>query len=129
MRKYVLIFTMIFSCFTLLAQHGPVIPMDSLQYVDDSSLAAGSTDPIYFNYGDTVTVEGVVTFNPWFYGMSTDGRRATWLQNESLEPWTAMNVFIDPNPSGLPTWSYKGGAGTLDDLKMDTKFMENLVPG
>jgi hypothetical protein len=95
-------------------------PIDSIQYVKSSDLMNGITDPSNFKYGDTITVQGVVTFDPVFYGQSTN-RKATWLQDTSLKPWTGINVFIEP--VGLvPTT-------TLDQLNNDVKFYENFKPG
>jgi hypothetical protein len=95
-------------------------PIDSIQYVISSDLLIGKTDPSNFNYGDTITVQGVVTFDPQFYGQSAS-RRATWLQDTSSKPWSGINVFIDP--AGIIP------STTLKQLNDDVKFNENFKPG
>jgi hypothetical protein len=95
-------------------------PMDSIQYVKSSDLVNGITDPSNFKYGDTITVQGVVTFDPVFYGQSKN-RKATWLQDTSFKPWTGINVFIEP--SGLIP------SITLAELNSAVKFYENFKPG
>ncbi len=110
---------------TLLAQqHRYPTRIDSVQYVDQATLESGDVNPIYFSKGDTITVVGIVTFNPQYYGMSTN-RKATWLQDTSLKQWGGINVFIDPNPAGV-TFNY---SGSLADLNNDVKFYENFIPG
>lgn len=121
MRILILIFLLSSTVILINAQsHGPVIPMDSIQYVDTNSLNAGKTDPVYFKYGDTVTVEGIVTFNPVYYGQSTN-RKATWLQDTVFKPFGAINVFIEP---AIPGYS-----GNLGQLNNEVKFYENFLPG
>jgi len=121
MKKLVFVFISVISSFSVLAQtHGTVIPMDSIQYVDTITLNSGKTDPVHFKYGDTVTIEGIVTFNPIYYGQSTN-RKATWLQDTIFKPFGAMNVFIEP---AMPGYS-----GNLGQLNNEVKFYENFLPG
>ncbi len=125
MKKfYVLLMGMLMVTGLMAQNHGYPTRIDSVQFVDDVSLQAGNVDPIYFAKGDTITVEGIVTFNPLYYGMSTN-RKATWLQDTSLAKWGGINVFIDPNAAGI-TFDY---TGTLQDLNDDIKFYENFIPG
>ncbi len=102
------------------AQHGPVVPIDSIQYVLPQDLAAGNDAPSYFSYGDTVTVEGIVTFAPRLYGLSTN-RKGTWIQDPAGGPWTGIHVLIDPGAIGYP--------GNVPDLNAVTKFYQNFIPG
>jgi len=100
--------------------HGKVIPMDSVQFVDQTTLSSGKSDPVNYKYGDTVTIEGIVTFNPIYYGQSTN-RKATWLQDTVFKPFRAMNVFIEPAMAGY--------SGNLSQLNSEVKFYENFLPG
>ncbi len=102
------------------AQHGPVIPIDSIQYVLPQDLTTGTDDPAYFQYGDTVTIEGVVTFAPRLYGLSTN-RKGTWLQDTSNGPWSGIHVLIDPGAISYP--------GNVSNLNNIVKFYQNFIPG
>ena len=104
----------------LAAQHGPVTPIDSVQYVLPQDLANGTADPSYYSYGDTITIEGVVTFAPRLYGLSTN-RKGTWLQDTTGAPWSGIHVLIDPGAI-----AYAGGVSDLNNI---VKFYQNFVPG
>ncbi len=108
------------SSWRLMAQHGPVTPIDSIQYVLSQDLTNGIGDPSFHSYGDTVTIEGVVTFAPRLYGLSTN-RKGTWLQDTAAGPWRGVHVLIDPGAI-----SYAGG---VSDLNNTVKFYQNFVPG
>ncbi len=123
MKKLYTLFVMLFIGNFLFAQHGTVVPIDSVQFVDQATLSAGTSAPIYFSndgVSDTITIEGVVNFTSIYYGMSTN-RKATWLQDTSFKPFGAINVFIDPNQIGY--------SGSLGDLNDDVKFYENFIAG
>jgi len=121
MKKILFSFVLFFSISAVFSQtHGPVVPIDSIQFVDQSTLSSGKSDPVNFKYGDTVTIEGIVTFNPIYYGQSTS-RKATWIQDTIFKPFRAINVFIEPS---LP-----GYTGNLAQLNNEVKFYENFLPG
>jgi len=121
MKRVLVLLSILLSINFLSAQtHGPVIPMDSVQYVDQSTLSSGKSDPIHFKYGDTVTIEGIVAFNQVYYGQSTS-RKATWIQDTIFKPFHAMNVFIEPVMPGY--------SGNLAQLNAEVKFYENFLPG
>lgn len=102
--------------------HGTVKRMDSIQFVNIIDLAAGKTDPSYYKYGDTITVEGVVTYNPRWYAQSSN-RKATWLQMNPYLPFGTMNVFIEPTEVAISPKL------TLAQLNEAVKFYENFKPG
>jgi PKD repeat protein len=103
-------------------QHGTVIPADSVWYVDPVQLATGNSAPKYFNYGDTVTIVGVITFNPKLYAMSSSKSRvALWMQDTSMKPYSGTNVFVDP--------AVVGSSLSRDQFIDITKFYDNCIPG
>src|SRR5690606_12673149 len=53
-------------------------------------------DPVMKNatYGDTVTVEGVVTYDPISYGLSTN-REAAWIQRPGGDVWSGLQIMYD----------------------------------
>lgn len=123
MKKVVLGILLVVSGYSVFAQtHGIVRRLDSVQYVNLVKLSSGITDPDYFKYGDTITVEGVVTFNPRWYAQSTN-RKATWLQLEPFIPYGTMNVFIEPTETAI------NPKMTLTQLNDAVKFYENFKPG
>lgn len=122
MKKFYLMFLLGIFSVSLFAQHGRVIRMDSLQYVDKADLEKGNDEPTYYKYGDTVTFQGVVTFSPLIYGKSASSRKACWVQDTTLNQWGGIMVFIDPG-------QLSGYSGSLTQLADDTKFFENFVPG
>ncbi|MFC2114408.1 T9SS type A sorting domain-containing protein [Bacteroidota bacterium] len=121
-RFYVLFSFMLFSAILFAQTHGRVIRMDSLQFVDSTSLAGGSDAPVFYLYDDTVTFQGVVTFNPLYYAKSATSRKATWVQDTSFDAWAGMMVFADPG-------QLSGYGGDLTQLNNEAKFYDNFVPG
>ncbi|HZG01155.1 MAG TPA: hypothetical protein VEY71_09135, partial [Chitinophagales bacterium] len=80
------------------AQTFPEVSIHDIQFVPDANLAAGNDMSLY--HGDTVTVEGVVIFNPCTYGLSGN-RIGTWLQDEAGGPWSGIHILIDPQAAGI----------------------------
>ncbi|MGZ5280667.1 MAG: T9SS type A sorting domain-containing protein [Bacteroidia bacterium] len=105
-------------------QHRHVTPIDSVQYVSSVDLALGKDAPAYFKIGDTVTIEGIVTFDPGYYGLSSN-RKGAWLQDPNGGDFDGMAVLIDA--ARLKTLT--GITTTLQQLNDDVKFYENFVPG
>ncbi|MBL6963269.1 MAG: T9SS type A sorting domain-containing protein [Bacteroidetes bacterium] len=123
MKRFYLLFGLLILGFYSFAQtHGRVIRMDSLQYVDSVDLVGGADEPAYYKYGDTVTFQGVVVFNPQYYAKSATSRKACWIVDTSLHEWGGLMIFIDPG--GLSNYS-----GDLNQLNAETKFYENFIPG
>ena len=106
----------------------PLISIDSLQFVSAQKLALGNTRPDYQNpvakdpvYGDTVQVEGVVAFDPRYYGLSVN-RKATFIQNSNGGPWSGIEVMCDPS-------TVSGWSGGLSTYKSATQFYQSSVKG
>lgn len=103
----------------------PLVSIHDLQYVDDQNLANGIDSAL--NYvGDTIQVEGVVTFDPCAYGQSTTGSRVgTFLsQKNDSGAWSAIHVLIDPATIG-----YGSGPSAVAQLSDDVLFQDNFVYG
>ncbi|MBP7261979.1 MAG: T9SS type A sorting domain-containing protein [Bacteroidia bacterium] len=106
----------------------PIVSIDSLQYVIAQKLGAANTLPDYVNptfknsvYRDTVQVEGIVSFDPRYYGLSFN-RRATFIQNAAGGAWSGIEIMCDPT-------TVSGWSGGLTTYKNATQFNQNSVPG
>jgi hypothetical protein len=103
----------------------PLVSIDSIQFVNSQKLSQGYTLPDYSNakYGDTVQIEGIVSWDPHFYGLSKN-RKSTFLQSANSSAWSGVEVMIDSSIFGK-------GAGnpTLKNLNNTTKFYDNFQPG
>ncbi|MBK9730196.1 MAG: T9SS type A sorting domain-containing protein [Chitinophagaceae bacterium] len=98
----------------------PLVSIHDLQYIDAPSLAIGVDTSIY--YLDTVQVEGIVTFDPCDYGLSTTGGRVgTWLQDGAGGAFNGVHVLIDAAAIG-----YTPGLNTLNN---DVQFIDNFQVG
>ena len=85
MLRKILLITFLFSLgLSLKAQVNPypLVSIDSLQFVKASKLDSNNTSPDYISpfsknptYKDTIQVEGIVTFDPKTYGLSTTKSR------------------------------------------------------
>lgn len=100
----------------------PFVLIDSIQFVNAQKLSNGNDLPDYSNatYGDTVQFEGVVTFNPQYYGLSKN-RKACFIQRDGGIPWSGVEVMMDTtifNP-----------APTQADLNNTLKFYDNMEVG
>lgn len=89
----------------------PLVPIDSVQYISPSRLsqvqfaiagADGTLPDFIVNTapniatGDTVTIEGVVMFDPDAYGLSTSrSRQATYIQANVGGVWKGVEVMYD----------------------------------
>ncbi|MEX0965901.1 MAG: T9SS type A sorting domain-containing protein [Bacteroidia bacterium] len=121
MKKITMLAFFSLTMIALNAQHGPVVPIDSIQYVNPQDLQNGEDDPANFQYGDTVTIEGVVSFDPGWYGLSTSrSRKSTWIQTEAPMPFGGIEVMAEPS-------AFQGY--DLDQLMTEVKFMDNMVRG
>ncbi|MCC7533319.1 MAG: DUF5011 domain-containing protein [Bacteroidia bacterium] len=130
MKKQLLTFAFLTFGLMLKAQSPyPIIPIDSVQFVNQAKLETPSENTFpdwitpYFHdstYRDTVRFEGVVISNPKTYGLSTS-RKAAYIQRIGGGPWSGVLVMCDP--AGITP------AITLNDLKTETKFYDNFVPG
>ncbi|MCS6916221.1 MAG: T9SS type A sorting domain-containing protein [Chitinophagales bacterium] len=109
-----------FAGFNSATAQYPLVSIKDLQFVNDQLLAAGSDTSAY--YLDTVRVEGVVTFNPCDYGLSTTGSRVgTWLSDGSSNEWSGVHVLLDPGAIGY--------TGTINDLNTAVTFIDNFQVG
>ena len=104
--------------FTVSAQY-PLIDIYDLQYKDDAALAA--EDDLSNYNGDTVRIQGVVTYNPCDYALSSSGSRmGTFLQDPDGGPFTGVHVLID--------WPAIGFTD-LESLNDATLFVDNFQLG
>jgi PKD repeat protein len=123
MKNVFLVLLSIGVFFTASSQHRHVTPLDSVTFVYLTDLQNDIDTPTYFQEGvDTVTVQGIITFNPKYYGKD-DGqtRRATYIQDTTLDKWGGIQLFMD-----VGAIDYTGSLGDLNNV---TKFYENCVPG
>lgn len=117
-KQLLLFFCGMITCFAY-AQY-PDVSIYDIQYISDQDLANGVDTSIY--YLDTVQVEGVVSFDPCDYGLSTTGGRVgTWLEDPAGGPWSGVHVLIDAAAIGY--------SGALTDLNNDVQFIDNFQPG
>lgn len=134
MKKTILLITTILGGLFANAQNPyPIIPIDTVQFVNPTRLAipttssnAGTiTKPDYVEptfkdtiFRDTVRIEGIVVFNPKAYGLSTS-RKAAFLQKKGGGPWSGVQIMCEPAGTGT----------TLTTLISETKFYDNFVVG
>lgn len=119
MKKQLLIIFLVFLSGYSFAQY-PLVSIHDLQYIDPQSLANGVDTSAY--YLDTVQLEGIVTFDPCDYGLSTTGGRVgTWLEDASGGAWSGVHVLIDAAAIGY--------TGSLNDLNNDVQFIDNFQVG
>jgi len=85
---------LLFVCFAALgATAQPLaIGIDSATFVKQDSLLAGITRPSFHN-GDTVTMSGVVTFNPRYSALSSSFKQA-FVQMQGTGTWKGVNVRL-----------------------------------
>lgn len=136
MKKQLL--TLLFAIVTLWAQaQPPLVPIDSVQFMNSSRLSQvqfnvsgkDSTMPDYLRpvfknsrYQDTVTIEGVVTFDPSSYGLSTSQtRKSAFLQVADNRAWTGIEVMM--NPGGV------GSSLSQADFDAASQFTQNMKLG
>lgn len=107
----------------------PLVSIDSIQRVSTQRLAADSTQPDYISptfqnptFADTVQIEGLVMFDPHYYGLSRN-RKSTFLQTKTGNGWHGVEVMIDTTI--FPT----GQRPTLSGLNNTTKFYDNFQKG
>ncbi len=134
MKKTILLITTILGGLIANAQNPyPIIPTDTVQYVNPTRLAIPTinsnrgtvTRPDYTTptfkdtiYKDTVRIEGIVVFNPKAYGLSAN-RKASFLQKKGGGPWSGVQIMCEPSGTGT----------TLANLLAETKFYDNFVVG
>jgi hypothetical protein len=136
MKKQIL--TFLFAIVTLWAQaQPPVVPIDSIQFMNQSRLSqvkfnvSGDDStlsdyirPVFKNskYQDTVTIEGIVTFNPSSYALSTSGsRKSAFLQVADNKAWCGIEVMM--SASGV------GSSLSQADFDIATQFTQNMKEG
>lgn len=120
MKKGLILLLLTIGALPLWAQTFPLVSLDSIQRISPQSLAQGN-DLSVLN-GDTVTVEGVVTFDPCFYGLSSGSRIGSWIQDPNSTTWGSLHILIE---NGF----LNGYSGTLEDLNDDTQYLDNFLVG
>lgn len=119
MRKISALILVLLSVLNVRAQY-PLVSISDIQYVDFQNLSNGIDTSSYF--GDTVEIEGIVTFDPCDYGLSSTGSRVgTWLQDPNQSSWNGIHVLIDAAAIGY--------SGTLSELNNAVQFIDNFQVG
>lgn len=112
----------------------PILKIDSIQFVSQSKLSATppNDSPDYvapmknLTYRDTVRIEGIVLFDPRFYGLSAS-RKATYLAADTIaRPWGGVMAMCEPAGSGVVPGA---GQTNLQALIAQSKFYDNMKPG
>ncbi|HUM46538.1 MAG TPA: hypothetical protein PLD84_06405, partial [Chitinophagales bacterium] len=120
MKRLLLISSFSFLCIQFSFAQYPLVNIHDLQYISPQDLSNGVDTSVY--YLDTVQVEGIVTFDPCDYGLSTTGGRVgTWLQDAAGGPFNGVHVLIDAAAIG-----YTPGLNTLNN---DVQFIDNFQVG
>jgi hypothetical protein len=134
MKKSLLTLIMLAVTAVTFAQY-PLVPIDTTQFVDSARLAnvkfnvAGQdstlpdyVSPVFHNakYGDTVVIEGIVTFDPASYGLSFS-RRSAFIQEASNRSWCGVEVMMDT--------SALNPRPTQAQLEAASQFAQNLKLG
>lgn len=134
------LFTLLFVFATLWAMaQPPVVLIDTVQYMNPTRLGQvtfnqsgqDSTLPDYLRpiphnarYGDTVTIEGIVTFEPTTYGLSTSrSRRSAFLQASDSRSWCGVEVMLDT--TAFPS----GSRPTQAQMEAASQFTQNMKLG
>lgn len=117
MKKHLLLIALMVSGLAVFGQY-PLTDIDDIQFIAQPDLAVGN-DLSYLD-GDTVEIEGVVSFDPCDYGLSTN-RKGTWVQTDPGSRFGGVEVLIDPGATGYP--------GSLQDLSDDALFIDNFTVG
>ncbi len=133
MKKQLLAIMLLIATVSLKAQNPyPIIPIDSVQFVNQSKLTATPIvdlpdyiSPTFVNptYKDIVRFDGIVVSNPKTYGLSATSRKAAYIQKEGGGPWSGVLVMCDPSTTPA------AGRPTLPNFITETKFYENMIPG
>ncbi|MES2656212.1 MAG: immunoglobulin-like domain-containing protein [Bacteroidota bacterium] len=128
MKKTILLITTVLGGLFANAQNPyPILPIDSVQFVNMSKLSipTGNTLPSYVDptfkdtvYRDTVRFEGIVISSPKAYGLSTS-RKAVYIQRKGGGPWSGIQVMCEPSGTGT----------NLAGLLSETKFYDNAIQG
>lgn len=106
------------AAFTASAQY-PLVGITDIQFKDDAAL--GAEDDLSAYDGDTVRIQGVVTFNPCDYALSSTGSRmGTFLQDPDADQFAGIHVLID--------WPAIGWTD-LESLNDATLFVDNFQVG
>lgn len=112
----------------------PIIPIDTVQFVSQNKLLATppNDSPDYvapmknLTFRDTVRFEGIVLFDPRFYGLTTS-RKATYLSADTIaRPWGGVLAMCEPNGSGVVPGQ---GQTALQAIIAQSKFYDNMKPG
>ena len=118
MKKYAFLIVAVLAAFTASAQY-PLVNIADIQFKDDAALAA--EDDLSAYDGDTVRIQGIVTFDPCDYALSSSGSRmGTYLQDPEEDEFAGIHVLID--------WPAIGWTD-LESLNDATLFVDNFQVG
>lgn len=128
LKRFVLLAIILLSAGSAFAQSFPArwprVSIDTVQFVPDSLLQQGETDPFYFDYQtDTFVVEGYIAFDPRYYGLSGSRSRASaWLMDSTIyQPFGGIEFMME-------TGNYDQVDG-VDNAEPQTNFFANCRPG
>jgi len=117
MKKLLYPFTLILLAGSLTAQ---ITKISDIQYINPQDLIQGND--LSYRDGDTVTIQGIVTFDPCYYGLSGSGARiGCWLQDTAGGPWSAVHILMEAGAVGYN--------GTMSDMNNDIKYLDNFKIG
>lgn len=113
MKNIYLLFALNFICICAFAQY-PLVTIEEIQDVDETSLTAGNdASPLL---GDTVRVQGTVTFDPCDYALSSSGSRVgSFMEDGDF----GLHVLVDNS----------NGFGDIQDQDDIVRFQDNFVMG
>lgn len=118
--KYTFLIAFLALSLSAFAQY-PLVSIHDIQYKSDAAL--GAEDDLSDYEGDTVTIHGLVIFDPCTYALSTSGTRmGTFLSDVADDTqWSGITVLID---SAAIVFD-----GSLEDLNDATLFVDNFQVG
>ena len=102
----------------------PRVSVADVQFVADSLLQQGITDPSDYDYQtDTFVVDGYVVFDPRYYGLSGSGSRASaWLMDTTIYvPFGGVEFMCESGNFDGPE--------NVDEAESSTQFFASMRPG
>ncbi len=122
--KKILLFISFSVC--LLQAFSQITPITTIQHINQTDLQ--NNVDLSYKDGDTVTIQGVVTFDPCHYAQSGSAgypnRLGTWLEEITGGPWSGVEVMIEPAAIGGTN-----SLANLQALDAATNFINNFSVG